>query len=55
MANAYKAFVAACAFIAAACGLDQSYSYGLLGDFIAGEARPNCPTPEQIAERAAND
>lgn len=55
MDKAYKAFVAACALIAAIAGLEQSWRYGALGEAFAGQSYPNCPTPEQIAERGAND
>jgi hypothetical protein len=46
-------FFAACALIAAASGIEQSWRYGALGEALAGQSYPNCPTPEQIAERAA--
>lgn len=55
MHKVYKAFIAACALIAAASGLEQSWRYGALGEAFAGQSYPNCPTPDQIAERAAND
>lgn len=48
----YEPLVLACALIAAASGLEQSYRYGRLGELIAGQSYPNCPTPEQIAEGA---
>ena len=48
----YEPLVLACALIAAASGLEQSYRYGMLGEAIAGQSYPNCPTPEQIAEGA---
>ena len=54
MDKAYKAFVAACALIAAIAGLEQSWRYGALGEALAGQSYPNCPTPDQIAERSAN-
>lgn len=50
--KAWKALVAACALIAAISGLEQSWRYGALGEALAGQSYPNCPTPEQIAERA---
>lgn len=49
----YEPLVLVCALIAAASGLEQSYRYGALGEALAGQSYPNCPTPEQIAERAA--
>ena len=47
----YEPLVLACVLIAAASGLEQSWRYGRLGEAFAGQSYPNCPTPEQIAER----
>jgi uncharacterized membrane protein SpoIIM required for sporulation len=49
-----NAILLSCLLIAAASGLEQSWRYGALGEAFAGQSYPNCPTPEQIAERAAN-
>lgn len=48
MDKAYKAFIAACAIIAAASGLEQSWRYGALGEALAGQPYPNCATDSQV-------
>lgn len=45
---AYEPVLLLCALIAAGNGLEQSYRYGRLGELLAGQSYPNCPTIEQM-------
>jgi hypothetical protein len=44
----YEPLLLICGIIAAAGAAEQSYRYGRLGELLAGQSYPNCPTYEQM-------